>query len=136
MQSAATLAGWAIGSASVGLVHGMCHALGARHGVAHGVGNGLLLPHVIRFNSATPQAAARLKDIAAALGVDTAEAAAARVDGMLEAMGLPRRLSQLAVPRDDLAACAEAAFIDPANLTNGRRVGSPSEIEALYEVAW
>src|ERR1043165_8348171 len=70
MQSAATLAGWAIGSANVGLVHGMSHTVGARYGVPHGTGNGILLPHVMRFNAGLAPAAQRLKQVAEALGVD------------------------------------------------------------------
>ena len=55
---------------------------------------------------------------------------------LLKATGHPGRQSETTVPREDLAACADAAFIDPANLANGRHVGSPAEIEALYEAAW
>ena len=47
----------------------------------------------------------------------------------IDAYGIPMR-------DEDLAACADAAFIDPAILANGRRVGSPAEILALYETAW
>ncbi|MBI3185328.1 MAG: aldehyde dehydrogenase family protein [Myxococcales bacterium] len=143
MQSAATLAGWAIGSANVGLVHAMSHAVGARHGVPHGIGNGILLPHVIRFNAISSQAAPRLREVAQALGLDVtakepvpaAHAAADRVAALLAAIGHPTRLSELGVPKEDLAACSEVAFVDPASITNARRVAAPSEIEGLYLAA-
>jgi len=144
MQSAATLAGWAITSASVGLVHGMSHAIGARHGVPHGVGNGILLPHVMRWNAANPAAAARYADVATALGADrsgktpieAAALAAERVEALLAATGHPRRLSEVSVPKDDLSTCAEIAMLDPVVLTNPRGISSPYEIESVYEGAF
>jgi alcohol dehydrogenase class IV len=51
MQMASSMAGWAFSVAGVGLVHGMSHAVGARCGVPHGTGNGILLPHVMRYNA-------------------------------------------------------------------------------------
>ena len=61
--TASTMAGWAFSVAGVGLVHGMSHSLGAHVGVPHGTANGILLPHVMRFNAAA--AAAKL-----ALGIE------------------------------------------------------------------
>jgi acyl-CoA reductase-like NAD-dependent aldehyde dehydrogenase/alcohol dehydrogenase class IV len=143
MQTAATLAGWAISSANVGLVHGLSHALGARFGVPHGVGNGILLAHVIRFNSAVSQVQGRLRDVALALGADVAgkdaqtaaRAAAECVDALLRASGHPTSLSSVGVPEEQLKECAAAAFVDPANLTSARRVANVEEVEALYRAA-
>ena len=70
MQLASTMAGWAFYVAGVGLVHGMSHALGARHRVPHGTANGILLPHVMRFNAEA--AAQKLALVARALGVKEA----------------------------------------------------------------
>jgi alcohol dehydrogenase class IV len=140
MQSAATLAGWAIGSANVGLVHGMSHALGARYGVPHGMGNAILLPHVMRFNAARPEAAKRLADVAVALGVapggDAAAAAADKVTALLAATGHPQKLGEVRVPKDDMGPCSEVAILDPANLYNARMVLGAGEIEQLYAQAF
>jgi acyl-CoA reductase-like NAD-dependent aldehyde dehydrogenase/alcohol dehydrogenase class IV len=140
MQSAATLAGWAIGSANVGLVHGMSHALGARYGVPHGMGNAILLPHVMRFNAGRPEAAKRLADIAVALGAtvngDPAAAAAEKVSSLLALVGHPQKLADVKVPKDDLGPCSEVAYLDPANLYNARMVLGPQEIEQLYAQAF
>jgi acyl-CoA reductase-like NAD-dependent aldehyde dehydrogenase/alcohol dehydrogenase class IV len=140
MQSAATLAGWAIGSANVGLVHGMSHALGARYGVPHGMGNAILLPHVMRFNAARPEAAKRLADVAVALGVapggDAAAAAADKVTALLAATGHPQKLGDVRVPKDDMGPCSEVAILDPANLYNARMVLGAGEIEQLYAQAF
>jgi alcohol dehydrogenase class IV len=143
MQTAATLAGWAMGNANVGLVHGMSHALGARHSVAHGTGNAILLPHVMRFNAELPAAALRLRDVAVALGIaeasaplQAARAAADKVTELLAATRHPQRLSEVKVPKEDLEAMSEAAFIDLATLFNARSVMFPSQIAELYQQAY
>jgi alcohol dehydrogenase class IV len=51
MQIAASMAGWAFSIASVGLVHGISHSLGAVSRVPHGTANGVMLPHVMRYNA-------------------------------------------------------------------------------------
>ncbi|HLK39399.1 MAG TPA: aldehyde dehydrogenase family protein [Polyangiaceae bacterium] len=143
MQTAATLAGWAISSSTVGLVHAMSHTIGARHGVPHGIGNGILLPHVIRFNGSAPGVAARHLEVAQALGaaVDpgaperATEAAAAAVDALLRACNHPTRLSEVGVPKDAIKACSDIAVTDLAGAASARRA-SPGEIAELYSGAW
>ncbi|MCC6900714.1 MAG: aldehyde dehydrogenase family protein [Polyangiaceae bacterium] len=143
MQSAATLAGWAIASAQVGLVHGMSHTLGARHGIAHGTGNGILLPHVLRFHAGARATHERLAEVARALGADTGELApeqaalkaADAVTALLTACQHPTRLSEVGVTAEDLADCAAVAFVDIANLSAARRPAHPGEILEIYERA-
>ncbi len=62
------LAGMAFNNASPGHVHAMAHQLGGFYNLPHGVCNAVLLPHVQVFNSKV--AAARLRDCAAAMGVN------------------------------------------------------------------
>jgi len=138
MQQASTMAGWAFSVAQVGLVHGMSHALGARRGVAHGVGNGILLPHVMRFNQ--PAATAQLVLVADALGcardgrddAATALAAADAVAKLLEEIGHPTGLREADVPESELEACARLAVEDLATMTNPRPVRSPAEVVEVY----
>jgi len=139
MQTAATLAGWAISSSTVGLVHAMSHTIGARHGVPHGIGNGILLPHVIRFNGGAPAAVARHVEVAEALGVattaDKATAAAAdAVAALLRTCNHPTRLSEVGVPKEALGALSDIAVTDMAGAASARRA-TPAEIEELYRVA-
>ncbi len=46
----AYLAGTALAHVTMGLHHGICHVLGGSAGLAHGDANGVMLPHVMRFN--------------------------------------------------------------------------------------
>ncbi|HEX4447862.1 MAG TPA: aldehyde dehydrogenase family protein [Polyangiaceae bacterium] len=141
MQTAATLAGWAISSSTVGLVHAMSHTIGARHGVPHGIGNGILLPHVIRFNGGIPASAVRHVEVAQALGAafdapaNAAIASATAVETLLRSCDHPTRLSEVGVPKEALGACSEIAVTDLAAAYTARRA-SPAEIEDLYRTAW
>ena len=58
MQLGAALAGLAIENSMLGAAHATANPLTARHGVIHGHAVALMLPHVMRFNSADPGASA------------------------------------------------------------------------------
>lgn len=140
MQIASSMAGWAFGIAGVGLVHGMSHSLGARVGVPHGTANGIILPHVMRFNAGA--AAGKLALCARALGVagdlDDAQLAAASADAvasLLARIGHPTKLSDVGVKPSDWEACAQLALIDGATSTNPRAPRSAEEIVGLYKTA-
>jgi alcohol dehydrogenase class IV len=144
MQSAATLAGWSISSSAVGLVHSMSHTIGARYGVPHGTGNGILLPHVMRYNAGLPAVAARTADVATALGVVTAgmtteQAAAAAADAVVKLLidcGHATKLSEVGVPKEEIGTCCEVAMVDMANAATARRPAHPGEIDAIYRAAY
>jgi alcohol dehydrogenase class IV len=140
MQMASTIAGWAFSVAGVGLVHGMSHSLGVRVGVPHGTGNGILLPHVMRFNAAV--AAPKLALVARSLGVTgdlddvkLANAAADAVAQLLARIAHPTKLSDVGVKVADFAACAQLALTDGATATNPRGVRSAEEVIAVYQQA-
>ncbi|MDD9968603.1 MAG: aldehyde dehydrogenase family protein [Myxococcales bacterium] len=139
VQIAASMAGWAFGLASVGLVHGMSHSLGALCRVPHGTANGILLPHVMRFNA--PVASDKLAAVAQALGCtgndkqDLALAGADSITALLAQIGHPLKLSEVGVKPEDLQACAALAMDDGATTGNPRPPASPEEIEAVYQGA-
>ncbi len=133
MMLAATLAGLAINSASVGAVHALAHQLGARFDLPHGVCNGLLLPVVVEFNvAAVPE---RYAPVARALGGVAGPRGVARALRSLGArVGLPRGLSALGVRRESLPALVDAALADMCMTTNPRPMTGP-DVLALYERA-
>lgn len=124
MAYAQLLAGMAFNNASLGYVHAMAHQLGGFYDLPHGVCNAILLPHVQRFNSQA--AAGRLKDVAAAMGVDVegmtdeqgAHACIAAIEALAKAVGIPAGLKDLKVKQEDFAELATNAMKDACGLTN------------------
>ena len=54
MHNAATIAGMAFANAFLGVNHSMAHKIGGEWHIPHGRANGILLPHVIRYNGTVP----------------------------------------------------------------------------------
>lgn len=140
MAYAEFLAGMAFNNASLGYVHAMAHQLGGVYDLPHGVCNALLLPHVEAFNVET--SAARLSDVAAAMGVNTngltaeagAKACLVAIRKLAADIGIPSSLSELGVKREDIPLLARNALQDACGLTNPRKA-SQAEIESIFEGA-
>jgi maleylacetate reductase len=97
----AYLAGYALGTSTMGLHHQICHALGGAFDLPHAELHALALPHVLRFNA--PAATDALARIARAL--DAADAPS-YLRALIAELGLPVSLAELGVPRGGLAAVA------------------------------
>lgn len=124
MAYAEFLAGMAFNNASLGYVHAMAHQLGGFYDLPHGVCNAILLPHVQKYNSQV--AAARLKDVAAAMGVDVAglsddEGAAKALEAintLSKDIGIPSGLKEIGAKEEDIPTLATNALKDACGLTN------------------
>ncbi|MFB6102905.1 MAG: iron-containing alcohol dehydrogenase [Haloplanus sp.] len=68
MSLAATLAGQAFVNSGLGAVHALTYPLGMEAGLGHGLANGVLLPHVMRYN--VPAEVERFADLAGLLGAE------------------------------------------------------------------
>ena len=137
MAYAEFLAGMAFNNASLGYVHAMAHQLGGVYDLPHGVCNALLLPHVEAFNAQT--SAARLADVAAAMGVDTqgltaeagAKACLVAIRKLAADIGIPASLAELGVKHEDIPLLASNALKDACGLTNPRQA-TQQEIEQIF----
>jgi alcohol dehydrogenase len=140
MAYAQFLAGMAFNNASLGYVHAMAHQLGGVYDLPHGVCNAVLLPHVQVFN--TPSCAARLGDMARALGQDTAHmtdeqaahACLAAIRALSHDVNIPVNLTALGVKAADIPQLAASALKDACGLTNPRKA-SQSEMEEIFRTA-
>jgi len=140
MAYAQFLAGMAFNNASLGYVHAMAHQLGGFYDLPHGVCNALLLPHVEAFN--VPTSAARLRDVAKAMGVEVqalddqagAQACLAAIRQLALDIGIPKSLSELGVKDGDIPLLATNALKDACGLTNPRPA-TQADIEAIFRGA-
>jgi alcohol dehydrogenase len=140
MAYAQFLAGMAFNNASLGYVHAMAHQLGGFYDLPHGVCNAILLPHVQAFNAKV--AAARLGDVARAMGVDTkgmkdTAAAAACLDAirkLSQDIGIPAGIKQLGAKASDIPTLATNALKDACGFTNPIQA-THEEISGIYAAA-
>ena len=140
MAQASLQAGLAFTNAILGATHAMSHQVGGLLDAPHGVVNGVLLPHVIRYNArASPD---RFVDLATSAGLsvegmpgeEAAELLAEHVRRLADDVGVPRGLRELGVTEADIDTMAHTA-LDDACLTTNPREASEGEIRQLFKDA-
>ncbi|KQY55437.1 MULTISPECIES: iron-containing alcohol dehydrogenase [unclassified Nocardioides] len=140
MAQASLQAGLAFSNAILGATHAMSHQVGGLLDAPHGVVNGVLLPHVVRYNArATPE---RFVELAAAAGLsvqgmpgeEAAEMLADHIRLLADDIGVPRGLRELGVTEEDIPRLARTT-LDDACLTTNPRLASEQEIAELFRNA-
>lgn len=140
MAQASLQAGLAFSNAILGATHAMSHQVGGLLDAPHGVVNGVLLPHVIRYNArATPQ---RFVELAVAAGLavegvpgeEAAEILADHIRRLADDIGVPRGLRELGVRDEDVPGLARTTLDDACLMTNPR-LASQEEIAGLFRAA-
>lgn len=127
----AALAGRCLLNAGMGVHHGLAQLVGGRTGISHGLANAVLLSHSIRFNAeAVPDVVARL---GAVLGAP--DDAAAAVDALRGALGLPAGLSDAGVDEAELEVVARLSQSN-RNVARNPRPVSEADALAILEAAW
>jgi alcohol dehydrogenase class IV len=140
LMHAAVLCGQGSDYAGAGITTVLGHAVGARNHLDNGIVNAIVLPHAIRFNG--DAAATGLHKVASALELprQQGKALVASVAGAVEAMfgqlGVPSRLKDVGVAREDLAAIAASGIDDWFLRGNPRPVKDASELLQLLDAAW
>jgi alcohol dehydrogenase len=141
MALSSMMAGLALNTARLGLVHGIAHPAGAVTGAAHGLLCGLLLPYVIEFNLpvAAPKYAALARAVGAADAADSEIAAAnaflAFSRDLLRRVGIPARLAEVGFPEDAHPHVAAETMPSGSTQANPRPV-SPEDALAVCRAAF
>jgi acetaldehyde dehydrogenase/alcohol dehydrogenase len=158
MHNAACIAALAFSNASVGVNHALAHAFGARFGVPHGRANGLMLPHVIRYNASVPtkfmpsphqkayNAPTKYAMIADLLKLDgdtiqeKVENLAAAIERLLDRLGVPRSIAELGISKEDFERAVpdlvKLAFEDPSWRPTNPRMPLMNELADLLWAAY
>lgn len=117
MLLGAALAGTAIEQSMLGAAHSAANPLTAHFGVIHGMAVGVMLPHVVRHNARSGGVRRLYVELASAAGWvgrgdaegEVVEGLATRLEGWLEAAGIPRGLKEHGVEPGSIPTLAEEA---------------------------
>ncbi len=133
--------GMCLGPVNTAAVHALAYPLGGEFHVAHGLSNAVLLPYVMEFNLTA--ATHRYVDIARALGVksegrpeEIARAGVEKVRELVQACGLPLKLSRLNIPREAIPRMAKSALTVTRLLKNNPREVTLEDAIKIYEWAY
>ncbi|MFP1628518.1 iron-containing alcohol dehydrogenase [Streptomyces sp. 5K101] len=140
MAQAALEAGMAFTNAILGATHAMSHQVGGLLDAPHGVVNGVLLPHVIRFNAQVwPERFVALGEAAGlpVAGVPPYEVAmrlAELVRALADDVGVPKGLASLGVAEADVPVLSRTTLKDACMATNPRGA-DVHDVEVLFREA-
>jgi len=121
------MAGLGLSNARLGVIHGIAHPVGVRFNVPHGLVCGVLLPAALEFNR--PAAPEKYAVLARLFGQDPA----AYARRLLEACGLPARLTKYGLSADAFDAIADESLPSGSTKANPRAV-TKADIVAMLGV--
>ncbi|MSP98521.1 MAG: maleylacetate reductase [Betaproteobacteria bacterium] len=120
------------GGVEMGASHAIGHVLGGTCDVPHGYTSCILLSHVLRYNR--PANAGRQRLVAEAMG-RPGEDAADVIASFVADLGLPRRLADVGVKREQFAVIAANAMHDRWVYTNPRKITRPEQVLEILDAA-
>jgi alcohol dehydrogenase len=141
MLMGSLLAGKALATAGVGLVHAMAYPLGGMFGISHGLANAVLLPYVVEYNLiGNPGKYAAVAEV---MGYDTSdmplrEAAAVVVEAIFNLnndVGIPGSLADLGIPVEKIPEMADIALTVTRPIENNPRKPTRDEVIQVYHNA-
>ena len=129
--------GLCLGPVNTAAVHALSYPLGGEFHIPHGLSNAILLPSVMKFNAAV--SVKRYAEVALALGCepgkDDNETARRGVDfiyQLAEAVGIPKKLTDLGIPQTAVDGMAKAAMQVQRLLKNNPREVTEQDARDIY----
>ena len=129
--------GLCLGPVNTAAVHALSYPLGGEFHIPHGLSNAILLPSVMKFNM--PANVKRHAEVAIALGCepgkDDNETAQRGVDfiyRLAEAVGIPKKLTDLGIPQTAVDGMAKAAMEVQRLLKNNPREVTELDAKDIY----
>lgn len=116
-----------------GASHGIGYLLGGGRGVPHGITSCITLPPVMEWNASVN--AARQAEVSAAFG-GAGQPAGAVLRRFVQALGLPTRLRDVNISREDLPAIAASWDGTGPIASNPRKIAGAADLTRLLETMW
>lgn len=143
MALAALLSGLCLGSAGLGVVHGLSGPIGGRYAIPHGLACAAVLPHAMRTNCkrlvSDAAGGKRVLALAAAFGLDpatpenAASMLASHVEQLAAHLRIPR-LGEFGMRFEDIPGLARQALASSSTRSNPVDL-SPEEVEEILRSA-
>jgi len=132
MMSAATMGATAF-QKGLGAIHALSHPIGAIYHTHHGTTNAVCMPAVLQFNK--PAIETVIERAANYLGISHGfDGFCDYVDGLNDALGIPKRLSGLGIENPDIDRIVEGALIDPSTGGNPIEMTRTNTRELLLKI--
>ena len=116
-----------------GASHGIGYLLGGGYGVPHGITSCVTLPAVMEWNAEVN--GERQREVAAAFG-GAGEPAGAALRKFISGLGLPTRIRDVGVKREELPRVAASWDGTGPIATNPRKIRGKEDLLELLEAAW
>jgi len=129
--------GLCLGPVNTAAVHALSYPLGGEFHIPHGLSNAILLPSVMKFN--TPANPKRYAEVAVAMGCEpgandeeTAQRGVDFIYRLAEAVGIPKKLTDLGIPQTAVDGMARAAMEVQRLLKNNPREVTEQDAREIY----
>lgn len=116
-----------------GASHGIGYALGAIGGVPHGHCSCVMLPAVLRYNKLVT--GEQQRRVSEALGEPDADASEALLR-LLHTLGVPTRLRDVGIAREQFDQIADTVFANGYVRTNPRPIRTNADVREVLDFAW
>ena len=145
MLIGAMLAGKSFANSPVAAVHALAYPIGGTFHVSHGLSNSLVLPYVLRFNSADNKATKDYAELAPFVfpDINTNQGSQAvcsefidRMESLSKKLGLPQKLREVNIPKEACIKMAKDAMKQTRLLVNNPREVTEKDALNIYESAW
>jgi alcohol dehydrogenase class IV len=145
MLIGAMLAGKAFANSPVAAVHALAYPIGGTFHISHGLSNSLVLPYVLRFNSADSKTTKNYAELAPFIfpDINTDQGSQAvckefidKLEVLSKKIGLPQKLREVNIPKDACKKMASDAMKQTRLLVNNPREMTESDALNIYEAAW
>lgn len=129
--------GLCLGPVNTAAVHALSYPLGGEFHIPHGLSNAILLPSVMKFNM--PANIKRHAEVAIALGCqpgandeETAQRGVDFIYQLADAVGIPKKLTDLSIPQTAVDGMAKAAMEVQRLLKNNPREVTEQDARDIY----